>query len=230
MDPIAGRREDISFKAPQNLPEQIAAYLGEKIIRLEMKPGEKIVETRLAEELGVSRSPLREALRILEKQQLVDLVPRRGARVSDITEDSVIWLCDVLKEILGLVAYRGVENRDEENFNNIRLALQKLAESAEKVDLEGYLEGSYGVAYYSCRSSKNRILESIVLYLWPMTSRVEYIALTQQLDKLEDNLRYFQEAMRSYGEGDAEGASRVIRALVENDKEYALRAIREGSI
>lgn len=218
----------MAFKASENLPEQIAAYLGEKIICLEMKPGEKIVETRLAEDLGVSRSPLREALRILEKQKLVELTPRRGARVSELTEESIVWLADVLKEILGLVAARAVENQDGESLLNLWKALEKLEESAERGDLQGFLEGSFRVAYHSCRSSKNKVLEGVVLYLWPMTSRMEYAALTLQKDTLQDNLKFFMDAMRYYQEGDAEGASRAIRDLVENDMHYALKAIREG--
>ncbi len=216
------------FKPSENLPEQIAAYLSQRIISLEMKPGQKIVETRLADELGVSRSPLREALRILEKQKLVELTPRRGARVSEITEETIIWLADVLKEILGLVAFRGVENQDEGSFLNIEKALEKLRESARTGDLEGYLEGSFQVAYHSCRSSKNKILEDVVLYLWPITARIEYAALIMQKENLLENLKFFQEAMDAFTGRDAEEASRAIRGLVENDRDYALKAFREG--
>jgi len=67
----------MEFKPSKNLAEQIALYLGERIIRFELKPGERLIEEELARDLKVSRSPLREALRILEKKWLIDLIPRR---------------------------------------------------------------------------------------------------------------------------------------------------------
>ena len=56
----------MTFAPKETLAVQIAQYVSDKIIRSELKPGEKIQEEKLAEELGVSRSPVREALRILE--------------------------------------------------------------------------------------------------------------------------------------------------------------------
>ena len=57
----------MAIKMAGTLPDQIADYLLGKIVRLEIEPGERILEAEVAEELGVSRSPVREALRILEK-------------------------------------------------------------------------------------------------------------------------------------------------------------------
>jgi DNA-binding GntR family transcriptional regulator len=76
----------MEFKPSKNLAEQIAQYLSDKIILFQLKPGERLIEEDLARDLGVSRSPLREALRILEKKWLVDLIPRREARVSVLNE------------------------------------------------------------------------------------------------------------------------------------------------
>ncbi|WP_414474097.1 GntR family transcriptional regulator [Microvirga sp. M2] len=69
--------------AARPLPQQIAAHLRDLIIHDVLKPGERIREVPLAAELNVSRTPLRDALKILAVERLVDLAPNRGAIVTD---------------------------------------------------------------------------------------------------------------------------------------------------
>ena len=96
----------MGFTASKNLSDQIADYLIEKVINLEIAPGERILEQKVAEELGVSRSPIREAMRILEQTGLVKIIPRCGARVSLISEESIEGYCDVFILLFGHVVQR----------------------------------------------------------------------------------------------------------------------------
>ena len=73
--------------------------LRQAILRGELKPGERLMEIRLANQLGVSRTPIREAIRMLELEGLVIMIPRKGAQVAQITEKD---LNDVLEVRLGL--------------------------------------------------------------------------------------------------------------------------------
>ena len=104
------KRGSMAFKPSENLPEQLTRDIADKIIRNQLKPGERILEARLAEEMGVSRSPLREALRILEKQKLVELIPRKGARVTQISASHIEWFYDIFEVLYGLVARKAAEN------------------------------------------------------------------------------------------------------------------------
>jgi DNA-binding GntR family transcriptional regulator len=216
----------IEFKASLGLAEQIAEYLGSRIIHLEIKPGERILEAKLASEMGVSRAPLREALRILEMNGLIDILPRRGARVSEMSENSIIGLNDVLKEVLGLVAQRGVENGTMEDFEKVRVAGQALEEYAEIEDISGYLNATLQFARASCRATKNSLLEKVVLFLWPLTSRMQYASLITQKNGLKKNVEYFQLAQKYYLEGKADMAAKVIRELVENETMNAIKFVR----
>ena len=85
------------------LPEQIALYLAQKIIHMEIKPGERIFEVKIAQELGVSRSPVREALYILNRQFLVEFLPRRGAVVAGFDIKFIEDLYDVLQALYVLL-------------------------------------------------------------------------------------------------------------------------------
>ena len=73
--------------------------LRQAILRGEMEPGERLMEIQLAEKLGVSRTPIREAMRKLEQEGLVVMIPRRGAQVANITEKD---LNDVLEVRIAL--------------------------------------------------------------------------------------------------------------------------------
>ena len=93
----------MTFKVSSGLAEQITEYISDKIIRMEIKPGERVLEINIAKELGVSRSPITEALRILEKTRLVELIPRKGARVTEMSEnfiEQLIYLNNQLKILI----------------------------------------------------------------------------------------------------------------------------------
>jgi len=68
------------------LPDKIAEYIRNQIIQGKLKPGEKILEAQLAEDLNISRTPIREAIRLLECEGFVELLPRRGAIVKEFSE------------------------------------------------------------------------------------------------------------------------------------------------
>lgn len=90
----------MDFHITGNLSEQIAGYLSEKIVQFELEPGQRILEQRISEELGVSRSPIREAIRILDKSGLVEIIPRCGAKVTKMSKNEVDGFCDVLSLLL----------------------------------------------------------------------------------------------------------------------------------
>jgi DNA-binding GntR family transcriptional regulator len=221
----AGR--PLKFKASENLAVQIADWLGGRIIHLELKPGQRIVEARLAEELGVSRSPIREALRMLADNGLVELLPRRGARVTDMTPDSISWLNDVLKELLALVVRRATENRTTETLKPIAAAVREMEDCAAREDVDGYMAAIMKFGLASCVASRNQVLEKMITYIWPITNRVMFASHSQQKGELKKNLKFFQLILRCYREGDADSASMVIRELVEHDEQFVLRMISD---
>jgi DNA-binding GntR family transcriptional regulator len=77
------------------LREQVKEILLERILRRELAPGERLVETRIAQELGTSQAPVREALRDLELLRLVESVPFRGARVRAVRDEDLLGVFPV---------------------------------------------------------------------------------------------------------------------------------------
>jgi len=72
-----------------NLENQVYKIIKEKIIRHEIKPGERIIDKKLAEELGVSRSMVRQVLAILVREELLTMIPRNGFYVKEITKKEI---------------------------------------------------------------------------------------------------------------------------------------------
>ena len=217
----------VEFKASKGLTEQIAEYLESRIIHLELKPGERLYEIKLASEMGVSRAPLREALRMLEMSGLVEFMPRRGVLVSELSEETVLAITDVIKEVFCLAATRVVENGDKEDYEKIRIAGKALEEYSESEDVSGYLNATLQFAKVSCRATKNPLLEKVILFLWPLTSRIQYASLLFQKKNLRKNVRYFQMVQKCYLDGKADMAAKVIRELVENETVNAIKFIRK---
>lgn len=94
----------MTFKAPDSLAEQIAHHLAERIIRGELKERERIQEQKVTQTLNVSRGSVREALLILERRHLVNILPRRGAQVSELSPQHVESLYALIVQLYIMLA------------------------------------------------------------------------------------------------------------------------------
>lgn len=219
----------MDFRPSDKLSEQIADYLGTQIIKRELKPGERIKEAKLAQELGVSRGPVREALYILESRQLVEMVPRRGARVSQMSHAYVDWLYDIIAELYGLAARKAAENRTSKDLVQIRQALKRIKDCAKKGDVPGYYDAIFQLALAGEKAAKNPLLEQMLSDLEPVTRRVQYASLRHRAEDLKKSVAFFEEFVRCTEAKDGEKACQTIRAYTENERELALRSRKSAS-
>lgn len=216
----------MAFRA-ESLPEQIARYLTDKIVRGELGAGDRIVEQSLAEELKVSRGPIREALRILEKSMLLDLTPRHGARVTELSPAFVNWLYDILTELYALLARKAAQNHDAGDLEDMRSAVAKIQEAVEDEDPREYYDAIFEFAAVAMRASRNPLLARILADLEPSTRRVQYATLSRRTHDLRENMKYFQNTGRHVENGDAESAYRTIHDYAQNEKQFAVRILEE---
>ena len=103
--------------------------LRQAILRGEVKPGERLMEIQLANKLGVSRTPICEAIRKLELEGLVIMIPRKGAEVADITEKSLRDVLEVRKALEELAVQLACEKITQEELEE----LEKAGENFKKV-------------------------------------------------------------------------------------------------
>jgi DNA-binding GntR family transcriptional regulator len=216
----------MNFKPWDNLDEQIADFISSQIIRGELAPGERIREAKLAEDLGVSRGPIREALRILEAKRLVRLAPRRGARVTELSISFIEPLYDILIELLALAARKAAQNRVKEDLVRLRRALKKIEVSAGKGDTSGYYDGIFEFSVVGLQATKNNLLARMLSDLEPSIRRIQYASISRRKESLQMNVSYFQDALKYIEEQKPGLASRAIRKYMEKEKEFAIKNMK----
>jgi DNA-binding GntR family transcriptional regulator len=123
---------------PKVLTEQVSQVLSEAILDGTLKHGEQLVETDLQKQLGISRSPLREAFRDLEKKGLVVIIPRRGTFVREITGKDVEENFPVRATLEGLAAREAYANISSDELEEMQQALMGMQRAGESNDPELY--------------------------------------------------------------------------------------------
>lgn len=120
------------FIESKPLREKIADKIRTDIIKGVYRNGERLVEPKLAKNLGISRTPIREALRQLESEGFIEIVPRRGAIVKELTIKDIDDLYAIKANLEGLAARQAVLNLTEEQIENLININKKFRDIAEK--------------------------------------------------------------------------------------------------
>jgi DNA-binding GntR family transcriptional regulator len=128
----------IKIDEPKLLSEDIAESIKTAIIKGKFKPGEKISEGELAESMGISRTPLREAFRKLENEGFIQIIPRKGAVVTDIDAEEAINLYEIKSTLEGLAARLAAANMKEKDISKLEKFNDELKELIDKNDLESF--------------------------------------------------------------------------------------------
>jgi DNA-binding GntR family transcriptional regulator len=213
----------MAFQISSNLSEQIAEHIAEKIIRMEIRPEERIMETSIADELAVSRSPIREALRILEKNRLVELIPRRGARVTELSEAFITHLCDILAVLLGLTARQCVENGSDTDLKAIDNAAKTSEQCVNRSDVYGYYKSIFDFASACLKATGNPLLEQMVGDLMPNVRRILYASFSTKKEELPKNVEIVLTGNRFVQERNGKMAEKTVCDYVQKAKEFALK-------
>lgn len=219
----------MTFKAPESLCEQIAHYLAERIIRGELKPGERIQEQKVTQALNVSRGSVREALLILERRHLVVISPRRGAQVSELSAHKVQSLCTLMSEmyiLLGIaVAQRWKAEADLAPFLVIQ---QRLKEAEARRDITAFVDDSFNVMRAAFVFADNPYLQETVENLQPAMSRNYYLALEQRKASMNEYLALFGELLDAVVARDQLRVREVLTEYGARSCQLVLSALKAG--
>lgn len=120
----------------QPLSDVISAALKKDILSGVLKPGQRLMEIQYAEKLGVSRTPFREAIRKLELEGLVTVLPRRGAHVTELSEKDIKDVLDIRRALDMLAVELFIANKDEDDVKE----LKRIEAEFEKATAKGNIE------------------------------------------------------------------------------------------
>lgn len=207
----------------KGLAEQIADYISKKIVKYELKPGQRIYEAKISRKFNISRSPVREALRILERKQLVEIIPRKGARVTKIDSIYISSLFDILSYLYSLASKKTVENSGYEDFEIAKEALKKIEKSAKNNDAEEYFEDIFNYVSLGLRYTGNSVLEKMLNDFLEINKRIQFLVFKENMEPLEENIKYFRDLTDAFLKNEADKAGDIIEAYVQNEKRKALK-------
>ncbi len=121
--------EKFEIKNYKPLGEVVFDYLKNAILNGTLKPGERLMEIGLAEKLGVSRTPVREAIRKLAKENFVEMVPRKGAYVSTLTTHDILEVLEIRIVLEGFASKLAAERITEAEIIKLEKTLAKFNEA-----------------------------------------------------------------------------------------------------
>lgn len=159
------------------LRDVVFQTLRQAILRGELKPGERLMEVRLAKKLGVSRTPIREAIRKLELEGLVLMIPRRGAEVAEITEKSMRDVLEVRRALEVLAVSLSCDRISGEQIEALKEAAEEFDRSLTSDDVTWTAEADVHFHDIIYRSTDNQRLIQLLSNLGEQMYRyrVEYL-------------------------------------------------------
>jgi DNA-binding GntR family transcriptional regulator len=214
-----------SFKPQESLSEQIAQHLARQIIHGDLLAGDRIQELRIAGELEVSRGSVREALLILERWHLIDILPRRGAVVKDMSEEHVRSLYEIIDLMFNFVAVKAIGRvRDEDLTPFIELIRVMQAQvSARQTD--DFYESAFQFISHATSFAGNSFVDEILGNMQPAIRRAFYLALHINREEMQESLGFFKALIESLLQQDAKAAREVIGEFVDHQRDIVLESI-----
>lgn len=217
------------FEPAASLTEKIADHLGTEIIAGRLRPRDRIQELKVASELGVSRGSVREALLILERRYLVEILPRRGAMVSAL-EAEELGNCSELVTELQATFYGKLAQRRNLSLAPFEATVRDMAGAVQANDLDGALEARRAFAHVGFGQLRNFYLVSVLKGLIPAGLRLTYLAAAHPDFDLRDNLRYHQSLVHGMAEGNAEQIRQLVHAFHGRERKLALGSLQEKKL
>lgn len=205
------------------VPEQIAAEVGNRILDGRLAPGARIGEQELADEFQVSRGPVREAIRVLEREGLVTVLARRGTIVTELTADELREVFEIRAALFDVVARTVAHTRPPELLAVLRSGVARLEALAPGArDGDAYAETTYRLLIIAARFAGNQRLQRMLAALSLQTLRYSKLGL-QSVERRLRSVKLWRQALVALERGDAERLMALSRQRIEESGEEAAR-------
>lgn len=215
---------------PRTVPEQIADELGAHVIEGTIAAGHHLTEQEVAERFGVSRAPAREALRLLERRGLIEILPRRGARVRPITTDAIADLFNVRIALAGYAARAMAQARPDRHCATLQRRLDDMRAMARQSDADprefarAYTRAIGSIARGSGNDALAAVMRDLASHTaWTMVWRHALDFTTPQ--RRDDICRRIAGAVKAIARGDGASAETALRVTLEDTRDTALGAL-----
>lgn len=144
-----------------SLHDQVAERIRALIFDRHLAPGDFIDEIALSEQWQISRTPLREALKVLAAEGLVEPVPRRGSRVIEINETDADELFPIMALLEGRCAFEATQHATDDDLRELQRMHDELERTAAALDVDGYYKANHAFHSFVQRLAGNRWLDRV---------------------------------------------------------------------
>lgn len=208
------------------VPEQIASRVGERILDNRLMPGERIGEQDLADEFRVSRGPIRDALRILEREGLVTLLARRGAIVTELSAQELQELLEIRAGLFEVAARKLMAPLHPQFLPLLRSGTERLRELASRDDSDdAYAETTYRLLILAVRLTGNRRLQRMLTSISLQTLRYSKLGLSS-VGRRQRSAALWLEALQALEAGDVDQMVRLTRQRIDESAHEAVQQLQ----
>jgi DNA-binding GntR family transcriptional regulator len=218
--------ENTSFHQNKPIREVVYESLRKTIISGKIPVGERIIEKEYAERLNISRTPVREALRALEIEELVEYVPRVGVIVKRITMEDVLEIYKIRQHLEVLAALSAMDNITKNEIEDIEDLLTLTENKNQEGDVEEVIRlfGVFNQKIYE--ASRMKRLTSMISKLNEYLQRFRNISISDNARR-ESALKDHREILKAISEKDKASIEAIIKDHLEDSLKVVVSEIRE---
>ena len=214
----------IKLDSYQPLREVVCESLREAIRNGTLKPGERLMEIQLAEQLGVSRTPVREAIRKLELEGYVIMMPRRGTYVANMSMSDISDIFEIRSALESLSNGLAAKRITPDELEHLQNLLVMLKPYVEQMDMEKIVELDiefHDLLYHAARNSR---LLGIISNLRDQLTRFRTLSMSYP-GRLEATMEEHKSIVDAIAAGDSEAARQAAEKHMENSESTLLKAM-----
>lgn len=206
----------VAFKTPALLAEEIAQFMGREIIFCELAPGSRLTEEGMSQRYGVSRSPIREAFRLIEAEGLVQRSARRGIRVTPTSRRDLdeVYSCRILLE--GQAAAEAASFAAPAECEALQATIDAMAAALKREDAKEYFLQNVAFTAQIHQASRNRTLIRLLDGISKQAQRYRYVAYLEVPELMRVSLPGNAEILGAIQQRQAERAREITQRLIRN--------------
>jgi DNA-binding GntR family transcriptional regulator len=201
--------------------------LRDAILTGKLVPGERLMENQLAEKLGVSRTPVREALRMLELENLVELVPRKGAQVLDMSEKDITNILEVRSALEGLATSLACKKMTKEDLQQLKNMEVDFEKAVADNDVEHFVDIDEDFHDLIFAATENDKLINIFRNLRIQLYRYRMAQAKNNETSMSTIVAHHRSIIRAIENHDAEEGASIAQGHIKYQTESILRFVRK---
>ena len=216
----------IRLEGYQPLRDMVFDVLMSAIMQGQLSPGERLLEVQLADEMGVSRTPVREAIRRLELEGFVVIVPRKGAYVAGLSINDVEEVYEIRTVLETLAVRLAAQRMQPADYAQLDELAEKMGATWQEGNVDNWvsLDASFHELLY--KFSRNERLVSMMSNIMEQLSRYRIISLAN-VEVRHNSLSEHQDLIEALKRHDSEAAAAAVEKHIENTKQSLVNMLKE---